>query len=478
MKDNSHKAVIGGIFLVTLQDTELKIGVLEAIEKAKTLAKPVLVSEVKKVKRMDPLSLFAAGSVHGERFLWKAPSNELMIGIGICKKIEFDQAANRFSHIEEEWDRFLENAIIINEMDVSGTGPLMFGGFSFDPFKEKTKLWSKFSGSLFHVPKFMYSEINGQAYMTTNVLCTEHDDQSLVEEIDDGKNALFSSLSTSYHCESHKLLKEIEVNPVEWMKKVDLIIDELKEGPLKKVVLAREMRLLFDRPVQLEMVLYKLMQMQGDSFIFAFESNGDCFVGATPERLVKKQEQHLFITCLAGSIPRGETKEEDQELGETLLNDQKSLVEHQYVVDMIEAAMEKSCVEVTMPGQPQLMKLRDIQHLYTPVTGIVKPDTSLLLLVDLLHPTPALGGLPQKESVEKIREVEELDRGFYAAPLGWMDYKGDGDFVVSIRSGLIQGKEASIFAGCGVVRDSITKSEYEETNVKFRPMLSALGGKK
>ena len=128
------------------------------------------------------------------------------------------------------------------------------------------------------------------------------------------------------------------------------------------------------------------------------------------------------------------------------------------------------------PSSFLILKTRDIQHLYTPVTGKAKKDTSLLLLVDRLHPTPALGGLPKEKAVEKIREVEELDRGFYGAPLGWVDYKGNGEFAVSIRSGLIQGDEASLFAGCGVVEDSNPESEYIETKIKFRPMLTALGG--
>ena len=135
-------------------------------------------------------------------------------------------------------------------------------------------------------------------------------------------------------------------------------------------------------------------------------------------------------------------------------------MEHQFVVEMIKEALEESCEDIILPDKPQLMKIRDIQHLYTPVIGKCKEDASLLMLVERLHPTPALGGLPKKEAVEKIRQVEELDRGFYAAPLGWMDYQGNGEFAVSIRSGLIQGKEASLFAGCGIVADSDSESEY------------------
>ena len=157
---------------------------------------------------------------------------------------------------------------------------------------------------------------------------------------------------------------------------------------------------------------------------------------------------------------------------------EKNLMEHQYVVDMIKEAMEETCSEVIIPEQPRLLKLKNIQHLYTPVKGKANQDTSLLSLVERLHPTPALGGLPKNAAIEKIREVEDLDRGLYGGPIGWFDYQGNGEFAVAIRSGLIQGDEASIFAGCGVVEDSIAEMEYEETNIKFTPMLSALGGLK
>ncbi|MBP2243025.1 menaquinone-specific isochorismate synthase [Cytobacillus eiseniae] len=464
--------------MVTIQGTELKEGILKAIERAKNLSKPILVSEVQEIHRIDPLSFFAAGNklYLGERFFWKDPSNEtFMIGLGICKQIQSDQAADRFFLVEKEWKSFIEDAIIYNRYQKNGIGPVMFGGFSFDPLKAKTKLWSKYSNSLFHIPKFMYSELNGKAYLTTNVVCTQHDHASLAEMIS-AERKVFITAGAELNEEKNELINEEEIHPEKWKETVTAVVNELKAGSLKKVVLARETRLRFNQTIQIEQVLKHLLKEQQESFIFAFESNGDCFIGASPERLVKKNGTSFLTTCLAGSSARGKTEEEDQRLGNELLNDPKNSIEHHYVVRMIKEAMEAVCEEVTLPNKTGLLKMRDIQHLYTPVTGKAKKDTSLLSLVDRLHPTPALGGLPKMEAVQKIREVEELDRGFYGAPIGWMDYEENGEFAVSIRSGLIQGDEASIFAGCGVVEDSIADSEYIETKIKFRPMLTALGG--
>jgi menaquinone-specific isochorismate synthase len=129
-----------------------------------------------------------------------------------------------------------------------------------------------------------------------------------------------------------------------------------------------------------------------------------------------------------------------------------------------------------VPAEPTLMKNRHIQHLYTPVRGISKEGVTIFEFVENLHPTPAMGGLPKEKAVVRIREMEDLERGFYAGPLGWVDTYGNGEFAVGIRSALIQNNEASLFAGCGVVEDSTPESEFRETGIKFNPMLSALGG--
>lgn len=401
----------------------------------------------------------------------------MMVGLGICKQIQSDQASDRFFYVETEWRHFIENAIILNEYSADGIGPMMFGGFSFDPLKNKTELWSNFSDSLFHIPQFMLSVIDGQVYITTNIVCTQYEQVSILDKVIEARNEILSSTKPAAPYPLPKIQEKIEIHPDYWKDTVTKIVQDLKNGELKKVVLARELRLVFDQEVKVEGVLQRLLGEQRESFVFAFESQGDCFVGASPERLVKKNGSNLYTACLAGSIGRGEALAEDDLLGETLLNDQKNLIEHQYVVEMIREAMSEVCEEVILPDKPQLLKLRDIQHIYTPVNGRIKNNQSLLSIVERLHPTPALGGLPKNTAIVKIRENEELDRGFYAAPLGWLDYHGNGEFAVSIRSALMQGKEASLFAGCGVVADSDSESEYRETGIKFRPMLSALGGK-
>jgi menaquinone-specific isochorismate synthase len=468
-----------GYFLVTIQETELIKGIRLAINRSKQLKQPILVSEVHKIDPINPLSFYYTGRklFRGERFFWKDPSDKtIIVGLGKMMQIQSDQSTDRFFHVEREWQQFLENAIISKDFKVHGVGPTIFGGFSFDPLKPRTRLWSKFSHSLFHLPKYMLSIMDGQAYLTTNIVCTKNDDESLADKITYERTEILAHVVKPTFEKWHLPFKIEEINPEPWKHSVEKLVKDLQKGTLKKVVLARELRLIFNQQIKVEQVLNSLLTEQKESFVFAFESNGDCFIGASPERLIKKDGDRLFSTCLAGSIARGTSRSEDQQLGELLLLDQKNLNEHKFVVDMIKSAMDEFCSEITIPKEPQLMKMRYIQHLFTPVSGISKPDSSLLKVVEHLHPTPALGGMPKNEAIEKIREVEELDRGYYAAPIGWLDQNGNGEFAVAIRSGLIQGNEASLFAGCGIVENSDAEDEFLETRIKFRPMLNALGG--
>ena len=144
---------------------------------------------------------------------------------------------------------------------------------------------------------------------------------------------------------------------------------------------------------------------------------------------------------------------------------------------MIKEAVLKTCTNVNIPNEPVLHPLKNLQHLYTPVTGTLKDEYSIFDCLKDLHPTPALGGTPTEDSLAYIREHELLDRGWYGAPIGWVDSNQNGEFAVAIRSGLIQGDEASLFAGCGVLADSDPEMEFEETRIKMLPMLNVLGGK-
>ncbi|MCA1032497.1 isochorismate synthase [Bacillus timonensis] len=439
---------------------------------------PKIISIVKQIKDVDPLIFFAAGKkrYQGERFFWQSPSKKhIFVGLGSSYKIEAINSPNRFQHMEEEWKELMGQHELIGHSNVFGTGPILFGGFSFDPLKHKTNLWKNFKDGMFSLPTILLSVIEGKVWLTKNIVVTEEIEEKITEfekierEILDN-NELFPKEQQGKH------ITELDIEPEKWKSTVGQVAYDIQQNEIEKVVLAREIRIKSNQLIDPEQVLANLREEQPHSYLFAFESVEDCFIGASPERLVKKEGKQIKSTCLAGSIARGTTLIEDEELEKHLLNDRKNLVEHHLVVEMIKEAMEEVCHSVSTPASPGIYKMRDIQHLYTPVKGEVKQETSLLSIVERLHPTPALGGFPKQKAIEKIRSVELLDRGWYASPIGWIDLHNNGEFAVAIRSGLLQGYEASLFAGCGIVGDSTPESEYKETQIKFKPMLSAIGG--
>ncbi len=241
-------------------------------------------------------------------------------------------------------------------------------------------------------------------------------------------------------------------------------------------MLARELEAEFKQPININDVLVNLVNHQTDSFIYIFDQGDDAFISATPERLVKADDNELLSTCLAGTIKRGETPDEDSLLAHQLLNDEKNRSEHQYVVSMIKEAIEPLTYSIDIPTSPVILPLRSLQHLYTPVTARLKESQTIFDLIEKLHPTPALGGEPRHVAMQFIEENEPFERGWYAAPVGWVDADDNGEMAVAIRSALINQNKATLFAGCGIVEESDPLAEYEETKLKFTPMLEALGG--
>lgn len=439
-----------------------------------------VVSRVIKQKNIDPLTFFSAANTifAGERFFWTNPSMSMIL-VGLGKEIELevdgDHSTHRFQEVEEDWSKIIKN-ITGTSSNPYGTGPMLFGGFSFDPKRQKTDLWNDYPSSKFVLPTILLSIINGECYLTYNLLTDNiHNSEDEMSDLTIITDSLMENHEFSFDESPIELVKS-EVDPRRWMDSVDEVAYDIQKGLVEKVVLAREIRLSSNEEIQVEHVLARLKEEQPMSYIFAFESGDACFIGASPERLVKKTDDEIKSTCLAGSTARGKTIKEDEKLGTILLNDNKNLIEHNVVVSMIKEEMLDSCESITATEKPQLLKMRDIQHLYTPIKGKAKEGVTLFSMVKKLHPTPALGGFPKDRALEKIREVELLDRGWYASPIGWIDAKDNGEFAVAIRSGLIKGNEVSLFAGCGIVGDSNSLSEYKETNIKFKPMLSALGG--
>ncbi|WP_062354774.1 isochorismate synthase [Bacillus kwashiorkori] len=444
------------------------------IQKAQEKDSNILISMVNKIN-FYPKNPY----LKGQKFFWKDKSTSIY-GFGFVKCIKIGATDDRFKEVSDQWEQIRANAIIDNPFEEQAVGPLLFGSLSFDHVHLDNQLWKNFQNGLFYIPEFMITVTENGSFLTINIVCTNKSDPlELTNQLIEKREKIINCIKKQ--TDNYIRLEEMEPKILDdqadkWINNVQEAITLLNDHYLQKVVLAREIRLAFDNDISNEHIIQKLVSEQQDSYVFALESKEDIFIGASPERLVKKIGTKVFSSCVAGSAKRGSNKDEDNFLGEQLLNDKKNLAEHQFVVQMITDAFFKYCDSIKKPNRPDLMKIRDIQHLYTPVEGRLMDHHTIFDLVSELHPTPALGGTPKETALSLIRDLELFERGMYAAPIGWVDYRGNGEFVVGIRSGLLQGKEASIFAGCGIVKDSDPQLEYEETNIKFRPMLRLLGG--
>lgn len=448
----------------------------EAIQRLRTSGNDMqLVSFTKQITKADPLHFFeAAKYMDKDRTFWTSTTDDFyLVGVGnACEIIATD---SRYKETEDKWKKILEEAIIHNPYEVAGTGIVTMGGMAFDPKKKQTELWHKFKPSHFTLPEMMLTKSDNGFYFTINIQVKKDDHPvQLATHLNCLEKQLFNHQTIG---SNHLFIKEKEnIEADQWKKSILHATEEIRQSNIEKIVLAREVRLIFNKEADITVTLQGLIQTQPNSYIFAFEKGEDCFVGATPERLVKLEKQQLLSTCLAGTAARGKTMEEDQKISNGLLHDKKNRQEHDFVVQMIKEGIKDYCTNLNIPNEPVIYPLKNLQHLYTPVTATLKNGYSIFDIIKQLHPTPALGGTPKLDSLSYIRDHELLDRGWYGAPIGWMDSNQNGEFAVAIRSGLIQGDEASLFAGCGVVKDSDPEAEYEETNIKLLPMLSVLGG--
>ena len=460
--------------MIELKEMTLKSLLNKAKEKVNKTENIRYASYTKEISRYDLVNIFKrARSIKDDRTFWHSYVDDFtIVGIGKMTVISGDE--NSYDEINKQWRSCIDRSSIYNPSNQLGTGMITMGGLAFDYKKERTKLWENYSNYELIIPKLTFSQYAGKAFVTANFKVTE---ESVVEDEIAEMESLIDMLlnkQMDFTIKAREVKSKVEIEPDEWKETVGQARDEIIAEKAKKIVLAREMRLTFKERLIIGDVLEKLLETQPNSYVFAIEKGDDCFVGATPERLVKVEGNKLLSTCLAGTAPRGKTTEEDRVIAHNLLNDSKNREEHDYVVQMIKGSIASSCEAIHIPSEPIIYPLRNLQHLYTPVTAKIKKNYTLIDLVRKLHPTPALGGLPNDVAMEFIRKNEILDRGWYGAPVGWMDDRWNGEFAVAIRSGLIQSNEASLFAGCGVMKDSEPELEYEETNVKFLPMLNVL----
>jgi menaquinone-specific isochorismate synthase len=256
-----------------------------------------------------------------------------------------------------------------------------------------------------------------------------------------------------------------------WCRTVADAVADVHGGTLRKVVLAREVRVDANRVIRPSDVLGRLRALFPACRIFSV----DGFVGASPELLVARHGDVVVAHPMAGTVARSGDPDADRRLAAGLLASSKEREEHQYVIDAVAEGLRPFCSRLDVPAEPSVVSFRNVSHLGTRVEGrLADPTVTALELAVALHPTPAVAGTPTDEALAYIEAVEGMDRGRYAGPVGWVDAAGNGEFAVGIRSAELSGTTARLFSGVGIVADSDPAAELAETQLKLQALLAAV----
>jgi isochorismate synthase len=452
--------------------TRLRKACFEASDRAARAGQPVIASVTVEAPDFEPVDLYESAG-DSRRVFWLQPSEDFaMVAIGESRRVMLN-GAPRFDEARSCWRRMLDLAVG-DESDAPFAAPVALAGFAFSPLQRDED--SVFPDGVLTVPRLLFARGQGRAWVNATL------DISAGADIDPQVGSLISEARACLHGASAcarpgpACVRLIDgKDQQEWEGGVSSILSEIEAGRVEKAVLARAVELEAETEFSIPEALRRLEKRYPQCTIFAFTGNDASFLGATPERLLRLKDGTVSVDSLAGSIARGRDEEQDQALASRLLHDPKELHEHRVVTEAIEQNLSPLCSAVEAAPEPRILSFANVHHLYTPVSAVTKPGKDIFDFVEALHPTPATGGYPRAAALELIRRYESFDRGWYAGPCGWTDRHGNGEFVMAIRSALVEGNRAILYAGSGIVAGSDPAREYQETSMKLQAMLWALG---
>ena len=347
------------------------------------------------------------------------------------------------------------------------------GGFAFDGQGASAGHWSSFPPALLTLPELSLRRSDGETLLTLCVLAGPGvEPVTLAERL----RARLASLRPDAlplvdpHPTAGARIRSAGA-PGEFEAAVVRAVERIRDGVAEKVVLAREVTVEASAAYDVGALYGALRELFPSCFCFCCGSPEAAFLGASPELLVRRSGASAATVALAGSTRRSADPAVDDHLGEQLLRSAKNRAEHAIVVRRIERSLRRQAVWVEAAREPGLVRVANIQHLATPIHAQLADPLSVVELAGLLHPTPAVGGEPRKAALAAIAELEDLDRGWYAGPVGWMDAAEDGEFCVALRSALVRDRTAHLFAGAGIVADSEPAAELAETELKLGALL-------
>jgi menaquinone-specific isochorismate synthase len=429
-----------------------------------------------KVRHIAPLavlqSIYEPGELHF--YVERIAAEEALAGAEAVVSATFS-GEDRFAEARAFADGVLGNTVAIGDLDQPFSGPHFFCAFTF---ADDSRAVGPFPAATVFLPRWQVSRYRAGYGAVANLRV---DADSDIDALTTRVWAAYEKFGAfDYSAPAAASVPEVrrhEADPEDYIRAVRTALGEIESGAYEKIVLARAVELEAAAPWRPLETLNRLRERFAGCFAFSFGGGGGrSFFGATPERLLRVRDRRVSTEAIAGSAPRGATASEDAALGRALLESEKDLREHACVRDSILRRLGKAGLEGEAAASPGLFQLANVQHLRTGIEAPIRNGAHPLEIAACLHPTPAVGGTPRDAAVARIRALEGFDRGLYAGLLGWFDHAGDGEFVVGIRSALIDGTRARLHAGAGIVRGSDPAAESAETELKLRALLDVLEG--
>jgi len=399
-----------------------------------------------------------------EKFYYRAKDDNFILGgAGRAFVMEGATAADILSGLDHLWR-------------VDETIPV-FGGFSFYPDDDVSCEWTPFGRFRFTLPFLEFRSDDRGLRVALNYINPKGHSAAAVarelclalEALDAGRRSIPAVMPQAM------MKKELVPEKAQWNQMIKRALHAIREGEHKKIVLARKKIITRKDHWDPAQIVRMISEIKENSFIFFYQiEDAVAFLGRSPERLFRMEDGHVLAEAIAGTRPRGKTVLEDEGFEGELLNSQKELEEHRFVAGFIETAMNRICTDVRKVSSEEILKLRHVQHISTRFSGRSPRDKTPLSVAQVFHPTPAVGGYPVEGIADYLKSAEPFRRGWYAAPIGWMNRK-NADFAVGIRSALVNGNALHIFAGAGIVRQSNAHAEWNETEKKMDNFTIILG---
>jgi isochorismate synthase len=431
---------------------------------------------------LDPSAAVLAARRPGDRFFCLEHPERggfALAALGAAAVVE-GRGSSRFAAVAEQvraiGRRTLGDDPAEDPARPPASGPVLVGGFAFAPEGGAVPEWSSLAPAQLVLPEVALARHGGQARLTVCVAVEREEvPEAVVDRVQERLAGLHPAPMPLVDPDPVERARVVSaLPPAHYEAAVSRAVERIRSGELQKVVLAREVRVHAPRDLAPAPVLGALRGAFPACYCFCVGGPELAFLGASPELLVRRDGSRAQTVALAGTTRRSADPAVDAHLGEQLLHSPKNREEQAIVARRIRRTLGPVSVWVAVAEEPALVKVQNVQHLATPIRAQLREPLPAVELAGLLHPTPAVGGEPREAATALIPALEGLDRGWYAGPLGWTDLAEDGEFFVALRCALLRGRVAHLYAGDGIVRDSVPSDELAETEVKLEALLPLL----